>query len=47
MHTVENNEQMRKCVEEEFGLGAETLTYLFEKNIIKQDWAELLYDNAT
>lgn len=47
MHTVEHDEMMRKCVEEEFGLGAETLTYLFENDIIKQDWAELLYDNVT
>jgi hypothetical protein len=47
MHTVEHDELMRKCVEEEFGLGAETLTYLFENDIIKQDWAELLYDNVT
>lgn len=47
MHTVEHDEQMRKCVEEEFGVGAETLTYLFENNVIKQDWAELLYDNVT
>lgn len=46
MAVVQDNNEMRKCVEEEFGVAAETITYLFENNIIRQDWVELLYDNT-
>jgi len=46
MTAVENDSDMRECVEEEFGVCAETISYLFNNNIIKQDWVELLYDNA-
>tara|TARA_B110000503_G_scaffold135924_1_gene217359 strand:+ start:638 stop:1894 length:1257 start_codon:yes stop_codon:yes gene_type:complete len=46
MDTVQNDADMRECVEEEFGVAVETITYLFQNNIIKQDWVELLYDNA-
>lgn len=46
MSSVENDNQMRTCVEEEFGVAAETISYLFEENIVKQEWVELLYDNA-
>lgn len=46
MTTVEADSEMKQCVEEEFGVAAETITYLFQNNIIKQEWVELLYDNA-
>jgi len=46
MIAVEDDVEMRECVEEEFGVAAETISYLFKNNIIKQDWVELLYDNA-
>ena len=46
MTSVEQDVEMRECVEEEFGVAAETISYLFQNNIIKQDWVELLYDNA-
>lgn len=46
MSSVEENQEMRECVEEEFGVAAETISFLFKNNIIRQDWVELLYDNA-
>ena len=46
MSSVEENQEMRECVEEEFGVAAETISFLFKNNIIRQDWIELLYDNA-
>jgi hypothetical protein len=46
MISVEQDVEMRECVEEEFGVAAETISYLFQNNIIKQDWVELLYDNG-
>jgi hypothetical protein len=46
MTVVEQDAEMRECIEEEFGVAAEVITYLFQNNIIKQEWVELLYDNA-
>ena len=46
MTTIENDENMRQCVEEEFGVSIETISFLFKNDIIKQDFVELLYDNA-
>lgn len=43
---LENNESMKQCVEEEFGISAETISFLFKNNIIKQDFIELMYDKA-
>ena len=45
MHTIKNDTEMRSCVEEEFGVGVETIGYLFEKGSLKQEWVELLYDD--
>lgn len=44
MEMIENDQEMSSCVEEEFGVGIDTLSYLFTNNIIKQDWVELMYD---
>jgi len=46
MEVVENDDAMRECVEEEFGVSTETISYLFKQDIIKQDWVEVMYDNA-
>ena len=46
MEVVENNEEMKECVEDEFGVPSEVITYLFKNGIVGQDWVELLYDNA-
>lgn len=44
MNTIKSDVEMRSCVQEEFGVSAETIGYLFEKGIIKQEWVELLHD---
>ena len=44
--TIESDPAMRQCIEEEFGVSVETISFLFKNNIIKQDFVELLYDNA-
>jgi hypothetical protein len=46
MVVIESDADMRACVEEEFGVAVETISYLFKNNIIKQDFVELLYDKA-
>lgn len=46
MNTIKEDEEMSNCIQEEFGVSPETIGYLFDKGIIKQDWVELLYDNA-
>jgi hypothetical protein len=38
--------EMSSVIEVEFGVPFDTISYLFENDIIKQDWVELLYDNA-
>lgn len=43
---IDKDTEMSRVIEEEFGVPFDTISYLFEKNIIKQDWIELLYDNA-
>jgi hypothetical protein len=43
---IDKDAEMSRVIEEEFGVPFDTISYLFEKNIIKQDWIELLYDNA-
>jgi hypothetical protein len=46
MHKIRQDVNLRKCVEEEFGVPVETITYLFTKQVISQDWVELIHDNA-
>lgn len=46
MQEIKYNEDFSKCVEQEFGVPVETIEYLFEHNIIKQDWVELLHDDV-
>ena len=46
MTEIESNDDMRQCIVEEFNVPVETISYLFNENIIKQDWVEILYDNA-
>lgn len=46
MDVIYNDQEMRSCVEEEFGVPVETIGFLFQQGIIKQEWAELMYDNA-
>jgi hypothetical protein len=46
MHKISKDVNLRKCVEEEFGVPVETITYLFTKQVISQDWVELIHDNA-
>jgi len=46
MAAVENDPKMSQCVEEEFGVSVQTISYLFKQQIIKQEWIELMYDNA-
>lgn len=46
MIKINKDVELRACVEEEFGVPVETITYLFTKNVISQDWAELIYDNT-
>ena len=46
MQVVENDTEMKECVEDEFGVPSEVISYLFQNGIVKQDWVELLYDNA-
>jgi hypothetical protein len=46
MATIEHDPDMRQCIEEEFGVSVETISFLFKNDIIKQDFVELLYDNA-
>jgi hypothetical protein len=46
MVAVENDPEMYECVEEEFGVPVETISYLFKQGAIKQEWVELMYDNA-
>ena len=46
MNTIENDPSMRECIEEEFGVSIETINFLFTNDIIKQDFVELIYDNA-
>jgi len=43
---IEKDTEMSNVIEVEFGVPFDTISYLFEKDIIKQDWVELLYDNA-
>lgn len=45
MVTVEEDHEMKECVQEEFGVPTEVISYLFQKGIVKQEWVELLYDN--
>jgi|SRR6056300_28137 len=45
MITVEEDQEMKECVQEEFGVPTEVISYLFQKGIVKQEWVELLYDN--
>lgn len=47
MQTIVEDPEMRECVETQFGLDADIINYLFENNIIKQEWAELMYDDVT
>lgn len=46
MNAIENDPDMRQCIEEEFGVSVETISFLFDNDIIKQDYVELLYDNV-
>jgi hypothetical protein len=47
MQTIIEDEEMRECVEDQFGIDADIINYLFENDIIKQEWAELMYDDVT
>jgi hypothetical protein len=46
MHKIRQDVNLRKELEEEFGVPMETITYLFTKQVISQDWVELIHDNA-
>lgn len=46
MASVEQDADMRQCVEEEFGVAVETISFLFKNGVIQQDWVELMYDAA-
>ena len=46
MQKISKDGNLRKCVEEEFGVPVETITYLFTKQVISQNWVELIHDNA-
>lgn len=46
MTSVEQDADMRQCVEEEFGVAVETISFLFKNGVIQQDWVELMYDAA-
>jgi putative intracellular protease/amidase len=46
MQTIIDDDELRSCIEEEFGVSAETISYLFTKGIINQDWVELIHDNT-
>lgn len=43
---LESDIGMQNAVEEEFGVPYSTIYGLFERNVISQDWVELLYDEA-
>jgi len=43
---ISKDTEMSSVIEVEFGVPFDTISYLFENDIIKQDWVELLYDNA-
>jgi hypothetical protein len=45
MKKLESNTDYQKTVEEEFNVPFETISFLFENKVIKQEWVELLYDN--
>lgn len=40
------SETSAKWISDQFGVGIELIYFLFKKEIIKQDWVELMYDNA-
>lgn len=44
MTSIEQDEGMRQCVEEEFGVDIDTISFLFKNGIIQQDWVELMHD---
>ena len=46
MEVIITNEDMQECIVEEFNVPVETMKYLFDENIIKQDWVEILYDDV-
>lgn len=46
MTAIEQDTGMRECVEEEFGVEVETISFLFKNGIIRQDWVELIHDVA-
>ena len=38
---------MRAAMQEEFGVGFDTVQYLITSGVIRQEWLELLYDART
>lgn len=46
MEIIRNDVSYQECVEEEFGVGFEVIEYLFDNDVIKQEHAELMFDNA-
>ena len=46
LEKISKDADLQKCVEEEFGVPVETITYLFTKQVISQNWVELIHDNA-
>ena len=46
MDVIITNKDMQACVQEEFNVPVDTIKYLFDENIIKQDWVEILYDDV-
>lgn len=47
MKEVRYNRDFAECVEQEFGVPVDTIEYLFQRNIIRQDWVELLHDQVS
>jgi hypothetical protein len=44
LHVIENDSEMQRVVEEEFGVPFEIITLLFSRKVINQAHVELLYD---
>lgn len=44
LEIIMRDPEMSVCVEQEFGVDPDVIAYLFENDIIRQDWAELMFD---
>ena len=45
MQVVKASTAFQQCIAEEFGVDYDVIAYLFEHNIIKQEYIELMFDN--